>query len=105
MLSDAKPILQSNINEILYNSLYKAFMSTFSESDISDSSINKRAKQEIDDAAKQFAKTCADEASKNLAESIYEFVKKIGIVAKPTGLVSPQGPVSGIINLTDFSIY
>lgn len=105
MLSDKKPELEKNINTILYNALYKAYMSTFESNSDSDPKIANRVKQEIDDAAKKFSKVAADEAAPELAGAIYNFVKSIGIMATPKALTSPVGPCAGVITMNEFKIY
>lgn len=109
MLSTAKPKLQSDIKDILYNALYEAYLTTFSTSDITEGVINNAAEDEIKSSGEKFAKKCAEKAAGPLATAIYDFVKQIGITATPKGtLISPGGmvpaPVTGSILMTDFTI-
>lgn len=109
MLSTAKPTLESNIKQILYDSLYNALKSMYSNSSLTEAVINNAAKKEIDDASKKTAQIFADDASGPLADAIYDFVKSIGITATPKGtLISPGGmtpaPVTGSIVMSDFTI-
>lgn len=108
MLSSAKKQLKEDLKSILTKSLYDAYSTMFIPAPDTDATINNYIKNEIDDAAKKFAKTAAESAAEPMANAIYDFVKQIGIMATPKGsLVAPPmgGPVSGVININEFSIY
>lgn len=109
MLITAKPVLESKINQILFDSLYKSLNLMYSNSSLSENVINSTGQKEIDDASEKTAKSFADNASGPLADAIYDFVKSIGITATPKGtLISPGGmapaPVTGSIIMSDFTI-
>lgn len=109
MLISAKPQLESDLKQALYDSAYQALLVTFSQSSENEAVINDFAKTEIDQSAKDFAKKFSDLASKPVAEAIYNFVLEIGIMASPKGtLMAPPGttggPVTGVINMNDFIV-
>ena len=104
MLIDSKPKLQQDIYDILKKSMYEAYMSTFDKDADINSVIKNRVKNDMMDTAKKYAETFANTACEPMAEAIYEFVKSIGIIATPTSLVSPHGPVTGAINANDHKI-
>ena len=107
MLSTAKKKLQDDLKTILKKSLYDAYMTTFLSSSDTEAVISEYIKIEIDKAAEAFSESAAESAAEPLATAIYDFVKQIGITAIPKGgLVAPPGggPVTGVININEFSI-
>ena len=102
MLKDAKPKLQDDIEGILKDAIYEAYMTQYKESD--NTIINSFTKNSMSTAAKEFSEKASKLIGKPLAEAIYNFVLEIGITAKPNQLVAPNGPVSGVININEFSI-
>ena len=104
MLSTAKPKLQMDIKMALSSSktakvFENALLSTFP--DIDDENGGK-------EIAEMFGKLCAKGLASALAQPITDaidsYVKQIGILATPTALVSPVGPVAGAISPIDFQI-
>jgi len=104
MLSTAKPKLKLDIEMALKDDkvakvFEKALLSTFP--DISD-------ENGANDTAQAFGKLCAKGMATALAQPLTDaidaYVKEIGILATPTALVSPVGPVSGAMPMTDFQI-
>lgn len=107
MLSTAKKKLQDDLKSILKKSLYDAYITTFLSSSDTEPVINDFIKNEIDKAAEAFSNAASESAAEPLATAIYDFVKQIGITATPlSGLVAPPGggPVTGVININEFSI-
>lgn len=102
MLSDAKPELEQEICDALRKALYEAQMIFFQESD--NATANSAMKKHMIELSMKFSDKAATEAAPKIANAIYDFVKSIGITAVPKTLVSPSGPVTGSINITDFKI-
>lgn len=101
MLETAKPKLQTDIEQALYNALYKAQM-TQCKNDGSE--MGQMMESHLSQGAQEYAQNAAKEAAGPIATAIYDFVKQIGITAIPSALVSPSGPVTGVINMPDFTI-
>lgn len=103
MLSTAKPILQMNLQKILYD----AYMTQY-QPDPSMNSCNTEAQISMEQAAIKFAQ----KASGPTADAIYNFVKEIGItIMVPPSIISPPlppalpgGPCSGSIPPTNITI-
>lgn len=102
MLSVAKAKLQLDIfNALRDDKVKKAFAvalkSTFP--DIVDG---------CDDIADQFGEIAAKGLSSALAQPLTDaidaYVKEIDLVITPTALISPVGPVSGVISPTDVQV-
>lgn len=110
MLSSAKPTLQSDLEDLLEEAAYEAFMTTQESPSGTASSISNRMEKELKSAASNFAKKFAEVAGEPMAEAIYNFVKEIGIIATPSGslistsITSPS-PVTGTMPMSDFAIY
>lgn len=107
MLSNARPILQIKLNEILYDSLYQAIITSYTSSKESNSEkMNEYAMEANKQYAHNMATKFAQMASGELADAIYEFVKSIGITLTPAGgLQTTVGPVMGVATTPiDFSI-
>ena len=104
MLTAAKPKLVKDIKDILYDAAYEAYMSSFDESSNIDGGLKDSIKSDMEDSAKKYAEAFASTACSPMADAIYNFVKEISIMATPTALISPTGPVTGIMNITDFNI-
>ena len=102
-LIGARPKLESDLRRILQKAAEEAFK-TANKGDGSDMQIESYVNNAIKDAAKKFSEKFAEEAYKEMANAIYEFVKEIGIEAKPGLLMSPHGPVTGAIMLNEFTI-
>lgn len=102
-LIGAKPKLESDLRRILQKAAEEAFK-TANKGDGSDMQIESYVNNAIKDAAKRFSEKFAEEAYKEMANAIYEFVKEIGIKATPGLLMSPHGPVTGAIMLNEFTI-
>lgn len=104
MLSIAKPKLKLDIQMALKDDrvakvFEEALLSTFPDID-GDNGAN--------DIASDFGKLCAKGLASALAQPITDavdaYVKEIGIIITPTTLISPMGPVSGVIQPTDVQI-
>ena len=104
MLSVAKPKLMLDIKSALSDSktakvFEEALKSTFP--DITDDNKG-------NDTAKMFGKICAKGLAAVLAQpltdAIDNYVKQMGIIVTPTTLISPMGPVTGVIKPTDVQI-
>ena len=104
MLSTAKPKLKIDIEMALKSDrvakvFENALLSTFP--DISDESG-------AQDIAEAFGKLCAKGLSSVLAQPIADavdaYVKEIGLLITPTTLVSPVGPVTGVIQPTEVKV-
>jgi len=102
MLSTAKIKLKMDIlntfkDKAVVEAFSKALESTFP--DKTDTSK---------DIADQFGKIAANAmavaVAPKLCDAVDAFVKEIGILITPTALVSPVGPVSGVISPTDVQI-
>lgn len=101
MLETAKPKLQTDIENAIFEAFKEAEMTQCSN----DGSILGNAMEaHIQQGASKYAKKAAEIAAPKIAEAIYDFVKEIGITATPTTLVSPSGPVTGVIKMPDFTI-
>lgn len=109
MLTTAKPILQQELYKSTYDAAYDAYMSQFK----SNSEAQKyagEANQAMIDSATRFAKTLADKLSMDMADSIYKFVKEIGImVTIPPTVIAPPGiqggPCVGTITMENFKVF
>lgn len=100
MLSVNKPMFQIQLNEILMRAAAKAFEATIVSSgdDKTDGEVVAATKK----TSLEFGKAFAQEASKDLADAITDFIKSAGIniTYAPTTLVSPTGPVTGALTIT-----
>ena len=90
------------VPNLLQAAAYSAYMTANNQSDSPE--ISAFVTQTMNAAAQKFSDKFAEVAYQPMADAIYKFVKEIGILAKPTALLSPHGPVTGIINLNDFTI-
>ena len=102
-LAGAKPDLENDLKILLQKASYEAFM-TANLPDSSNPEVAGFVTDTMMDAAQKFSDKFSEEAYQPMANAIYKFVKEIGILAKPAALMSPQGSVTGIINLNDFTI-
>lgn len=92
----AKPILQQD----LYKAFHDAYMSQF-QNNSEAGKYNNDSKKSIEKAADKFSQ----QLSKDMAQAIYDFVKEIGIeVIIPPTVISPSGPCTGSIPMTNFTI-
>ena len=102
MLKKAKPKFESDIKQLIEDSMYNAFISTFSKGD--EDVIDAYLEKALDESAKKFARKVSEKAATPLADAIDEYIKSMGIfiTVQPLGisLTGPTGPVSGVINIT-----
>jgi hypothetical protein len=104
MLSTAKPILEMKLRQILIDA-YKTQFITNSQAGAQVGIVS----SDIDKAALNFA----NKAAPATADAIYNFVKEIGIMINPTPMVIapplpptlPGGPCTGIIPITNITIF
>ena len=113
MLSTAKPILQSQLLQILQNASYEMFMTQFAKNQISEAGkYDGDRENKMKQFASEFSQKFAQEASGPVAQAIYDFVKEIGIqVTIPSSVISPAkppplpgGPCSGMIPMINIKI-
>lgn len=113
MLSSAKPILQTQLLQILQKAAYEMFMTQYSSSTIKEASKydgEREAKMKI--CANEFSIKFAQSASGPVSTAIYDFVKEMGImitvppsiIAPPLPPALPGGPCSGIIPMTNIQV-
>ena len=108
MLTTAKPILQQELYKSTYDAAYDAYMSQFKS--IQRHKNMQEANQAMIESATRFAKTLADKLSVDMADSIYKFVKEIGImVTIPPTVIAPPGiqggPCVGTITMENFKVF
>ena len=113
MLSSAKPILQTQLLQILQKAAYEMFMTQYSSNTIKGANKydgEREAKMKI--SANEFSIKFAQSASGSVSTAIYDFVKEMGImitvppsaIAPPLPPVLPGGPCSGIIPMTNIQV-
>ena len=102
-LVNAKPDLEKDLKDLLQKASYEAFM-TANLPDSSSPEIASFVTKTTKNSAQKFSDKFAEIAYQPMADAIYKFVKEIGIIAKPSTLMSPYGPVTGVINLNEFTI-
>lgn len=106
MLQEAKPKFEKDVNDILKDATYKAFMNTFTSKG-GDDAADRNMKKEIDANAKQFAEKFAEQVAKTLAvpltDAIDEYIKASGLFINilPSGiaLANAAGMVTGTITI------
>lgn len=104
MLSTAKPILEMKLRQILID----AYKTQFTANSQAGSQVGV-VSSDIDKAALNFA----NKAAPATADAIYNFVKEIGILINPSPSVVapplppslPGGPCTGIIPITNITIF
>lgn len=87
MLSTAIPVLQAELQLAIKDAMYQGFKQTFTYG----------VGEEGEEIAMKFANKVSDVLSPRLSQSIYNFVMNIDITGSPLGLISPVGPVTGVI--------
>lgn len=110
MLSKAKPKFDAEVEDLLKDAMYQAFLEMLSSGN--DDLIDEYVKKTTNKAAKKFANKVASIAAPRLTNAIDEYIKESGLFinVNPAGiqLVSPPtgGPVTGtiIINPTTSNI-
>lgn len=102
-LAGAKPDLEKDLKNLLQKASYEAFM-TANIPDEKAPEISASVTNTMKDAAQKFSDKFAEIACQPMADAIYKFVKEIGITAQPKSLFAASSPVTGIINLNEFTI-
>lgn len=104
MLSTAKPKLKLDIEMALKSDkvakvFENALLSTFPDID------DDNGAQDIAEAfGKLCAKGLATALSQPIADAVDAYTKEIGLLITPTTLVSPVGPVTGVIQPTEVKV-
>lgn len=100
MLTVGKIKFQMELTKILSQAAQKAFESTVVSA--GNAGVDAEASMEIKKTASKFGQTFAKEAASDMADAIMEFIKSadINIIYTPTTLVSPTGPVTGVLTMT-----
>ena len=104
MLSTAKPLLEQQLLKILTD----AYMTQYEPNKLLNASkYNTQIKADFQKKALKFAQ----QASGPVATAIYDFIKEIGItisipptIISPVTPITPGGPCSGVIPMTDIQI-
>lgn len=109
MLSTALPQLKNSVKncveKAVYDGVYDAIMASFgtdSSESAGDADANKKQKDAAKKAADAAKKTISNELVGDLCSAIDKYVKAIGIqiTAPQTTLVSPTGPVTGVVMIS-----
>lgn len=105
MLTTQYPIFEQNIKNAFYQGLVNAFLSISSTEGI-DSNISPIIQQKMKQSAEIFAKAFTDTAVNSIVSEIDKYIKSIGVTINytPVGLVSPAGPVTGILTIPPSAI-
>lgn len=102
MLKDAKSKFKEDVEELLKNAMYQAFVGTYVKND-DDDLIDAYIEDGIKKISDKFAKTVAEQAAAPLTDAIEEYIKASGLFINisPAGiaLTSPTGPVTGTITI------
>jgi len=96
-LKDAKPYLEKDLKKLLEDAMYEADMTCVLEGDEIEPSVAAKISKDMDAAMRKKAKKFAETACEPLATAIYDFVKEIGIVLRPTGLLMAPQAMSGML--------
>jgi len=102
----SKPILKQTLENILLKAAYEAQNTMIHDGDCPQA-LKTKLEADMKEGAMKWAKKFSEEAGGPMADAIYDFVKEISIVATVKGTLiapPPSGPVTGVINPTDFKI-
>jgi hypothetical protein len=113
MLSSAKPILQTQLLQILQKAAYEMYMTQYSRNTIEEAGkYDGDRENKMKQFANEFSIKFAQSASGPVSTAIYDFVKEMGImitvppsaIAPPLPPVLPGGPCSGTIPMTNIQV-
>lgn len=100
MLSTNKPLFDKDVKDLLYKSMYEAFLSTLLGT--GEGNSDSYAKKTMKQAADMFAQKFADECCPKLTDLIDKHIRSIGITINSplaASIIAPTmgGPCSGVI--------
>ena len=96
--------LTTSLQDILYKSMLAAQLSLVNEEYVKPGEVSQLAKKDIQSSAENIAKIFSQQAANEIAKAMEKFVLSLKIQATPTKLMSPSGPVTGMINFDEIKL-